>query len=277
MWSPEAALGTFVRMTYEHLRYEVADGIGTVTFSRPDKMNALTYDSYREFEHLTRALAHDCDVKVLVVRGEGDHFCAGGDVHTIIGDLLPKDAHDHYRFTQMTGACVRNLREMPQPAIAQIQGLAVGAGSVIALACDLRVMAEGAKFGFIFTKVGLTGADMGAAYLLPRIVGLGRASELLLFGDNVKADECLRIGLANRVVPAEDLAETVAGMAKRLAEGPHLAQEITKRLLQRELDQDFASAMESETLGQALLLMGGDHAEFYEAWCARRKPEWKGR
>ncbi len=264
-------------MHYEHLEYDVAAGIATITFARPDKMNALTYDSYREFEHVTRALAHDRDAKVLVVRGDGDHFCAGGDVHTIIGDLLPKGAHDHYRFTQMTGACVRNLREMPQPAIAQIKGLAVGAGSVIALACDLRVMAEGAKFGFIFTKVGLTGADMGAAYLLPRIVGLGRASELLLLGDDVRADACLRMGLANSVVPEDELESTVAALAQRLAAGPHLAQEMTKRMLQRELDQDFASAMETETLGQALLLMGGDHAEFYEAWCDKRKPQWTGR
>jgi len=264
-------------MDYQHIRFEVADGVGTVTFNRPEKMNALTYDSYGEFEHLTRTVGENGDVKVVVVRGEGDHFCAGGDVHTIIGDLLPKGAHDHYRFTQMTGACVRNLREMPQPAIAEIRGLAVGAGSVIALACDLRVMADDAKFGFIFTKVGLTGADMGAAYLLPRIVGLGHASELLLFGDTIKADECYRIGLANKVVSVGHLPGVVEDMAGRLAKGPHLAQEMTKRLMQRELDQDFASAMETETLGQALLLMGEDHEEFYRSWCDKRIAKWSGR
>ncbi len=264
-------------MHYEHLRYEVEDGVATVTFDRAGKKNALTYDSYREFEALTRGLAHDRDVKVLLVRGAGGDFCAGGDVHTIIGDLLPKDAHDHYRFTQMTGACVRNLREMPQPAIAAIEGLAVGAGAVIALACDLRIVATDARFGFVFTKVGLTGADMGAAYLLPRIVGLGRASELLLFGDLVDAERAERIGLANRVVPSERLYGEAEQWARRLAEGPHLAQETTKRMLQRELDQDFASALETETLGQALLLMGQDHRAFYEAWCAKRAPQWTGR
>lgn len=264
-------------MDYEHIDFEVTQGIGTITFRRPDKKNALTYDSYRELEQLTRDLAHDRDVKVLVIRGAGADFCAGGDVHQIIGDLLERDAHDHYRFTQMTGAVVRNLREMPQPVIAQVRGLAVGAGAVIALASDLRVLGASARFGFVFTKVGLTGADMGAAYLLPRIVGLGRASELLLLGDMVDAESAERMGLANRVVPDDQLHDTVWRLAQRLAKGPHLAQELTKRMLQREQDQDFASAMETETLGQALLLMGNDHAEFYKAWCAKRPAEWTGR
>ena len=260
-----------------HIDYEVSDGIGTITFRRPEKKNALTFDSYREFEALTRSLAHDSEVKVLILRGAGADFCAGGDVHEIIGKLLEQDMHDHYRFTQLTGACVRNLREMPQPVIAQIRGVAVGAGAVLALAADMRVLGESGRFGFVFTKVGLTGADMGAAYLLPRIVGLGHASELLLMGDVIDAAECLRIGLANRVVPDDQVHDTVWKLARRLAKGPHLAQELTKRMLQRELDQDFATALENETLGQALLLMGADHAEFFKDYCAKRPADWKGR
>ena len=264
-------------MDYEHIDVEVTDGIATVTFLRPEKLNALTFDAYRDFERFSAGLPRRRDVHCVVMRGKGAAFCAGGDVHAIIGNLLDHDAHDHYRFTQMTGACVANLREAPQPVIAQIRGAAVGAGAVLALASDLRICGESARFGFVFTKVGLTGADMGAAYLLPRIVGLGRASELLLLGDTIDAETALRYGLANRVVPDDDLPTATFNIARRLAKGPHLAQELTKRMLQRELDQDFASAMETETLGQALLLMGKDHAEFYAAWGEKRPPRWTGR
>ncbi len=264
-------------MEYEHIEFEVADHVGTITFTRPDKLNALTFDAYREFEHLTRSLARNPDVKCVILRGKGAAFCAGGDVHEIIGELLEKDAHDHLQFTELTGACVRNLREMPQPVIAQVRGAAVGAGAVIALAADLRICAESAKFGFVFTKVGLTGADMGAAYLLPRVIGFGRASELLLLGDTIDAQEAHRIGLANRVVGEDELQTVVFNMARRFANGPTLAHELTKRMLRREQDQDFESAMETETLGQALMMMGKDHAEFFKAWCAKRPPAWTGR
>ncbi len=264
-------------MDYQHLRYEAADGIATVTLDRPEKLNALTYDSYRELEHLTRELPRDPAVKVLVLRGAGKAFCAGGDVHGIIGDLLQRDTRDHLEFTRTTGDVVRNLREMPQPVIAQLHGVVAGAGSVIALAADLRYAAPSAKFAFLFTKVGLTGADMGAAYLLPRVVGLGRASEMLLFGESVDAEEAQRIGLVNRVVPEAELAAFVTEAARKLAAGPTLALATTKRMLQRELDMDLASALESEVQAQALLLMAKDHAEFYKAWCEKRPPTWSGR
>lgn len=264
-------------MSYEHIRFEVTDGVGVCTLIRPEKYNALTYESYAELVRLTHELPQRDDVKVLVLRGEGKSFCCGGDVHQIIGDLLERDVADHLKFTQMTGAVVKGLREMPQPVICEIQGLAVGAGAVIAIASDLRVLAEGARIGFIFTKVGLTGADMGAAYLLPRLIGLGRATEILMFGEMVPADEALRIGLANRVVAPGELTSTVDAMARRLADGPTLAQASTKRMLQRELDMDFHSAMEGETLAQALLLMGDDHREFYESWKEKRDPQWSGR
>ena len=264
-------------MSYQHLKFDVVDGVGTVTFSRPEKLNALTYDSYREFEALTRELPRNPDVRVLVVRGDGRAFCAGGDVHSIIGDMLPKDMRAHLEFTRMTGDVVRNLREMPQPVIASIRGMAAGAGSVIALAADIRLLSETAKFAFLFTKVGLSGGDMGAAYLLPRVVGLGRASELLLLGDTIDAAEALRIGLANKVIADEDLDGDTAQLARRLADGPTSAQAMTKRMLQRELDMDFASAMEGEVQSQALLMMGKDHAEFFESWKAKRPPRWTGR
>jgi enoyl-CoA hydratase/carnithine racemase len=264
-------------MSYQHLKFDVADGVGTVTFARPDKLNALTYDTYRELETLTRELPRTADVRAVVLRGEGKAFCAGGDVHGIIGDLVTRDAKDHLEFARMTGAVVANIREAPQPVIASIHGMAAGAGSVIALAADIRILSTNAKFAFLFTKVGLSGGDMGAGYLLPRIVGLGRASELLLLGDTIAADECLRIGLANRVVVADDLDGEVANMARRLAAGPTYAQAMTKKMLQRELDMDFASAIEAEAQSQALLLMGKDHAEFYEAWKAKRPPKWTGR
>jgi enoyl-CoA hydratase/carnithine racemase len=264
-------------MKHEHLHFGVEDGVGTVTFDRSGRLNALTYDSYREFERLTREMPRHRDVRVLVLRGAGKGFCAGGDVDEIIGDLLAKDTRDHIEFTRMTGDCVRNLREMPQPVIAQVHGMAAGAGSVIALAADVRVLAASARFAFLFTKVGLSGGDMGAGYLLPRVVGLGRASELLLLGDTIDADECLRIGLANRVVPDEDLADEVGRLARRLADGPEWAQAMTKRMVQRELDMDLASAMEGEVQSQALLLMGKDHAEFYAAWRDKRPPRWSGR
>lgn len=261
----------------EHLRFDVKDGVGTVTLPRPEKLNALTYESYRELETLTRELPRNAGVRVLVLRGEGKSFCAGGDVNEIIGDLLARDMKDHLEFARMTGAVVANLREMPQPVIARVHGLAAGAGSVIALAADLRVLAASAKFAFLFTKVGLSGGDMGAGWLLPRVVGLGRASELLLLGDTIDAAECLRIGLANRVVADDALDAEVAALALRLAEGPAYAQAMTKKMVQREMDADFASAIEMEAQSQALLLMGKDHAEFHAAWRAKRAPKWTGR
>jgi enoyl-CoA hydratase/carnithine racemase len=264
-------------MSFQHLRFDVADGVGHITFTRPDKLNALTYESYGELEELTRAMPRRDDVKVVVLRGEGKAFCAGGDVNSIIGDMLPKDMRAHLEFTRMTGEVVRNLREMPQPVIAQVRGVAAGAGSVIALAADLRVLSANAKFAFLFTKVGLSGGDMGAAYLLPRVVGLGRASELLLLGDTIDAETCLRFGLANKVVPEDDLDAEAAHLARRLADGPTLAQALTKKMLQRELDMDFASAMEGEVQSQALLMMGKDHAEFFAAWSGKRPPKWSGR
>jgi enoyl-CoA hydratase/carnithine racemase len=263
--------------TWRHFGFELSDGVATVTFDRPDKLNALTFDAYADLRDLLAELPHRGEVRALVITGAGRGFCSGGDVEEIIGRLQEMDAAELLDFTRMTGAVVKALRECPLPVIAAVNGIAAGAGSVIALACDFRVLARSAVFAFLFTRVGLAGADMGSAYLLPRIVGLGRATELLVLGDEVPAERAERIGLATQVVEDDELAGAAAALARRLADGPALAYSTTKVLLTRELDMDLGSAIEMEAVTQALLMMSHDHGEFYAAWRERRKPTWAGR
>jgi len=263
--------------TWEHFDLAVADGVATVTLSRPDKLNALTFDVYADLRDLLAELPHRGDVRVLVITGEGRGFCSGGDVEEIIGELRKLRAAELLEFTRMTGAVVKALRECPLPVLAAVNGIAAGAGSVIALASDFRLLASSASFAFLFTKVGLAGADMGSAYLLPRIVGLGKATELLILGDKIDAAEADRVGLATRVVPDADLPAEAAALAKRLADGPAFAYATTKVLLTRELDMDLGSAIELEAMTQALLMGSDDHAEFYAAWSQGRRPAWTGR
>ncbi|OLF11857.1 enoyl-CoA hydratase family protein [Actinophytocola xanthii] len=262
---------------WHHFDLEVADGVATVTLNRPDKLNALTFDVYADLRDLLAELPHRGDVRVLVLTGRGRGFCSGGDVEEIIGELRAMAPAQLLEFTRMTGAVVKALRECPLPVIASVNGVAAGAGSVIALASDFRLLGESASFAFLFTKVGLAGADMGSAYLLPRLVGLGRATELLVLGDRVDAAYADRIGLATKVVPDEELAETTAALAARLAQGPALAYSTTKVLLTRELDMDLGSSIELEAMTQALLMRSDDHAEFFAAWSAGRRPQWSGR
>jgi enoyl-CoA hydratase/carnithine racemase len=263
-------------MDYDFL-YDVRDGVATLTFNRPKVLNALTFDVYAQLRDLFESLRYDDAVKAVVITGEGRAFCAGGDVHEIIGELLKRDVKGHLDFTRMTGAVVRNMRLLDKPIIAAINGMAAGAGAVIALAADLRIASEQARFAFLFTRVGLTGADMGAAYLLPRIVGLGRAFELLFFGDTIDAATAERYGLVNRVVPHDELLPTAHEWASRLVEGPTLAISMTKHLVNNELNMDLVSALESEAQAQALMLMGEDHRIFYEAFKEKKKPEFVGR
>lgn len=251
--------------------------MATVTFDRPERLNALTFDVYADLRDLLGELEHRDDVGVLVLTGSGRGFCSGGDVDEIIGRLLEMDTRGLLEFTRMTGAVVERMRRLPIPVIASVNGVAAGAGSVIALAADFRIVAESATFHFLFTRVGLAGADMGSAYLLPRVVGLGRASELLLLGDPVGSAEALGMGLASRVVADERLAGETAELAGRLAGGPRLAYGATKILLGRELDMDLASSIELEAATQALLMTTEDHSEFYRAFTGKRPPEWKGR
>lgn len=262
---------------WSHFDLDVSDGVATVRFARPDKLNALTFDVYADLRDLLAELPHRGDARVVVLTGEGRGFCSGGDVEEIIGALQRMGAAELLEFTRMTGAVTKALRECPLPVIAGVNGIAAGAGSVLALASDFRLLARSASFAFLFTKVGLAGADMGSAYLLPRLVGLGRATELLLLGDKIDADRALAIGLATEVVDDDDLPDTTQRLARRLAEGPAWAYSTTKVLLTRELDMDLGSAIELEAMTQALLMKSADHSEFYAAWTAGRKPNWTGR
>jgi enoyl-CoA hydratase/carnithine racemase len=257
--------------------YEVSDGIATLTFNRPEVMNALTFEVYAQLRDLFESLRYDDAVRAIVLTGTGDHFCSGGDVYAIIGELLKRDMKGHLEFTRMTGSVVQNMRLLDKPIIAALNGMTAGAGAVIALAADLRMASEKARFAFLFTKVGLTGADMGAGYLLPKIVGLGRATELLMLGDTIDVATAERYGLVNRVVPHDDLLPSAIAWAKRLAQGPTFAISMTKHMINHELSMDLVSAIEAEAQAQALMLMGDDHRRFFESFKAKEKPEFIGR
>ncbi len=254
---------------WEHFGLEVDDGVATVTLSRPEKLNALTFETYADLRDLIAELPHRGDARVLVVRGEGRGFCSGGDVEEIIGALQRMEAAELLEFTRMTGAVVKALRECPLPVVAAVNGIAAGAGSVIALAADFRLLARSATFSFLFTRVGLAGADMGAAYLLPRIVGLGRATELLMLGDNVSAERALGMGLLNTISEPEALMDDARELAMRLAAGPSFALGMTKTLLNQELDLDFASAIEAEAQGQAICMQTPAFRAAFEAFMSR--------
>jgi enoyl-CoA hydratase/carnithine racemase len=262
---------------WEHFGYAEQDGVATVTFDRPERLNALTFDTYADLRDLLAELPHREGVRVLVITGAGRGFCSGGDVHDIIGALQGMGPRELLDFTRMTGAVVQRLRELPLPVVAAVNGVAAGAGSVIALAADFRVLARSASLAFLFTRVGLAGADMGSAYLLPRLVGLARATELLLLGDRVDAEQAAAMGLASQVVDDADLPAAAGALARRLAEGPALAYAATKTLLSRELDMSLAGAIELEAVTQALLLTSQDHAEFHAAFTQGRAPRWTGR
>jgi enoyl-CoA hydratase/carnithine racemase len=259
------------------LLYQVEDGVATLTFNRPEVLNALTFEVYARLRELFYELRRDDAVKAVILTGAGKAFCAGGDVHQIIGELLEYDMRGHLEFARMTGAVVQNMRTLDKPVIAALNGMTAGAGAVLALASDLRIASASAKFAFLFSKVGLTGADMGAAYLLPRVVGQGRALELLLFGDTIDATTAERYGLVNKLVAPEELMDTAREWAARLATGPTLAHGMTKMMVNNEWNMDLASAIEAEAQAQALLLMGDDHRAFYEAFKEKKKPEFTGR
>jgi enoyl-CoA hydratase/carnithine racemase len=262
---------------WEHFRFELRDAVATVTFDRPDQLNALTFEVYADLRDLLAELPHREDVRTLVITGEGRGFCSGGDVTEIIGMLQEADTRMLLDFARMTGSVVQRMRECPLPIVAAVNGVAAGAGAAIALAADFRLLARSASFRFLFTKVGLAGADMGSAYLLPRLVGLGRATELLVLGETVEAERAVDIGLGNRTVEDDELPEAARELAAQLAEGPALAFATTKLLLSREQDMDLAGSLELEAMAQALLMTSADHHEFYRAFTEGRKPTWEGR
>jgi enoyl-CoA hydratase/carnithine racemase len=262
---------------WEHFHFSVAEGVGTVTLDRPDKLNALTFEAYADLRDLLSELPHRGDTRVLVIRGSGRAFCSGGDVNEIIGATLAMSPDDLLAFTRMSGEVIREMRDCPVPVIAAVHGMAAGAGAVIALAADFRVCTPAARFAFLFTKVGLSGGDMGAAYLLPRLVGLGHATRLLMLGDTVNAEEAARIGLVSSLVEKDAFDDEVSALARRLASGPVQAYAQTKALLTREQDMSLSAAIELEAMTQALLMKGEDYAEFHAAFNAGRPPQWKGR
>lgn len=262
---------------YDAFQVERQDGTLWITLDRPERLNALTFETYRQLGALMGELRGTPEVAVVVISGRPPAFCSGGDVHDIIGQLLQRGMGEILEFTRMTGLLVERMRRLDKPIIAAVNGIAAGAGAVIALACDFRVLSEKASFAFLFTKVGLAGADMGAAYLLPRVVGLGRATELLMLGDTIDAHTAERYGLAYQVVPEAQLEAAVRALASRLASGPGLALSMTKEMLNNEAGMDLHAALEAEAQAQALLLMGQDHREFYHAFRERRAPVWSGR
>src|ERR1700756_4007548 len=262
---------------WEHFRFEVSDGVGTLTLDRPDKLNALTFEAYADLRDLLAELPHRGDTRALVVRGSGRAFCSGGDVNEIIGVTLSMSPDELLAFTRMTGEVIRLMRECPVPIIAAVHGMAAGAGAVIALAADFRVATPAARFAFLFTKVGLSGGDMGAAYLLPRLVVLGHATRLLMLGNTVAAEEAERIGLVSFLAEKDSFDDEVFALARRLASGPVQAFAQTKALLTREQDMSLSAAIELEAMTQALLMKGEDYAEFHTAFNEGRPPQWTGR
>jgi enoyl-CoA hydratase/carnithine racemase len=256
-------------------QYHVDNGVGTITLNRPERLNALTFDVYRELTDTFAELRDEPNVRVVIITGAGRGFCSGGDVHDIIGELFSRDISGLLDFTRMTCELIRNIRALPKPVIASLNGTTAGAGACIALAADIRIAADEAKIAFLFVKVGLSGADMGAAYLLPRVVGLAKATELLYTGDFISAAEAERIGLYNRVVAGSELHSTTREFAEKLARGPAFAIAKTKEMLNRECDMSLAAALEAEAQAQAICMQHTDYREAYEAFVAKRPPSFK--
>src|SRR5689334_20837515 len=257
-------------MSYSSFVFESRDGVSTIRLNDPEKLNALTFETYRELENVMADLAHDRDVKVVVITGTGKGFCSGGSVHDIIGPLLKMTDNERYQFTRMTCNVVKNMRQLKKPILAAVNGIAAGAGAMLMLASDLRIFSDQARAAFLFVKVGLSGADMGALYLLPRIVGLGKATELVYFGNTIDAQEAHRIGLANHVVPAEKLMEEAYSWARRLKDGPLYAIGVTKELFEMEANVNLERALEMEAMAQARCMETPDFIEGYNCFVEKR-------
>lgn len=258
----------------EHFLWEFRDGVATVTLNRPERKNPLTFESYAELRDTFRALTDAKDVKVVVIRGEGGNFCSGGDVHEIIGPLTRMDDAGLLKFTTMTGDLVKAIRACPQPIVAAVQGVCAGAGAILAMASEIRFASPSAKTAFLFTRVGLSGADMGACAILPRIIGHGRAAELLFTGRSMSADEGLAWGFWNRVV--EDVLAEANALALELARGPTFAHAMTKRQLDAEWHVSIDEAITMEAEAQAVCMKTKDFHRAYEAFANKRKPGFRG-
>jgi enoyl-CoA hydratase/carnithine racemase len=252
-----------------------ATAVATITLNRPERLNALTFEVYTELRDTFHALATQPDVRAIIITGVGRAFCSGGDVDDIIGRLLSRDAAGLLEFTRLTGDLILSIRQCRRPVVAALNGTVAGAGAVIAAASDIRIAAESAKIAFLFSRVGLTGADMGAAWLLPRIVGMAHASELLMLGDFISAERAAEIGLYNRVVPGEFLMPEATDVACRLARGPSVALGVTKEALNQEASMDLVTAIEWEAKAQAECMQNPNFREAYEAFRSKREPRFE--
>lgn len=260
----------------DHFLWEYEDGVATVTLNRPERKNPLTFESYAELRDTFRALVYAPQVKAVVVAGAGGNFSSGGDVHEIIGPLTEMAMPDLLNFTRMTGDLVKAMRGCPQPIVAALDGVCVGAGAIMAMASDIRIAAPDTRTAFLFTRVGLAGCDMGACAILPRIIGQGRASELLFTGRVMSAEEGERWGFHNRLVPADQVLEQARALARTLADGPNFAHGITKTQLNTEWNVSLETAIEMEAQAQAICMATKDFRRAFEAFAAKRKPEFKG-
>jgi enoyl-CoA hydratase/carnithine racemase len=257
-----------------HFLWEYADGVATITLNRPERKNPLTFESYDELRDTFRGLSHGWPVKAIVIRGAGGNFCSGGDVHEIIGPLTKMNSRGLLEFTRMTGDLVRAMRGCPQPIIAAVEGVCAGAGAIIAMASDIRFASPNAKTAFLFTRVGLSGADMGACAILPRIIGQGRAAELLFTGRSMSSEEGFAWGFWNRVVV--DASAEAYALAAELAKGPSIAHCVTKKQLDAEWNVTVDEALEMEARAQARCMETNDFKRAYEAFSNKRKPEFRG-
>lgn len=264
----------------QHFMWEVDGKIATITLNRPERKNPLTFDSYGELRDLFRDLRYSKEVKVIIVKGAGGNFCSGGDVHEIIGPLVRMQEADDMpgllEFTRMTGDAVVEMRQCPQPIIAAVDGVCAGAGAILAMASDIRIGTPKTKTAFLFTRVGLAGADMGACNILPRIIGTGRASELLYTGRVMTAEEGDRWGFYNRLVESESLEAAARQLAQELADGPTFAHGMTKKCLQQEWNMGIAEAIEAEAQAQAICMQTKDYGRAYRAFVSKTKPVFEG-
>jgi enoyl-CoA hydratase/carnithine racemase len=259
-----------------HFLWSVQDGVGSIVLNRPERKNPLTFDSYSELRDLFRQLAHARDVSVVVISGAGDNFCSGGDVHEIIGPLVELPAPELLRFTRMTGDVVKAMRACPQPIVAAVDGVCAGAGAILAMAADLRIGTARSRTAFLFSRVGLAGCDMGACAMLPRIIGQGRASELLYTGRSMSGDEALAWGFFNQLADPSALLDAATEWARELAGGPTFAHGITKTMLHQEWSMTIDQAIEAEAQAQALCMLTEDFARAYRAFVAKQRPAFEG-
>ena len=259
-----------------HFQYQVTDQTASITLNRAERKNPLTFDSYAELRDLFRAMSEASDIKAVILAGAGGNFCSGGDVHEIIGPLTKLDMPGLLAFTRLTGDLVKAMRCCPQPIIAAIDGVCAGAGAILAMASDLRLGTPRSTIAFLFTRVGLAGCDMGACAVLPRIIGQGRATELLLTGRSVSAEEAERWGFLNRICASEMLLNEAMALASELTSGPTFAHAMTKRMLQQEWNMGVDEAIEAEAQAQAICMATNDFHRAYHAFVNKQKPEFKG-